>query len=334
MASFSRSSLKHMLQQRSKVTHQLRASLFSTSTIVSEEVREFSTASQALQSIQHQYSETDLLRMKKHAKADLVQALENIIDVQRALGVSSGLMVSGDTDEHINLKDEVDSWTSSINAALKDKQFSRAVDMFYRSPKSVSDSSESSVLFSLRNLMNRVPAGDDKTIFDMYEVGEKIYANAIEHADEDTAVRIDHHRHAMLKKVIKTISLGPRSIPYPRLSQALKELASTIECITEPHIQHGLYPLLMKAMLNKPMAIQVGKSIALQAFERDLWESALYSLRMMDRNLVSDYPKNFQLYQNVLAQSSFRKQKGLPFVFVMKTLVDKGEATTNNHIFF
>ena len=334
MASISRSSLRHIVRhQRGKITqHQQAVSLFSTSTILADEddeVRNFSTRTlpQTLQS-NHKYSEIDLLNMKKTAKTDLLQALENIVEVQKALGASTGLRVTGSQDCK-ELEAEVESWKDSINAALIAKDIRLSLDLFYSAPDSVTTAKDTSVLFVYRNILNRIPAKDAKTIFDISEAAEKMYANIQEHSDGHSALRIENCRFSVLRKMVKAISVAPQSVPFDRLSQVLKDLASTIECITEPNVQHELYPLLMKSFLCKPMSVLVSRSLSLQELEKEIWDSAIYSLRMMDRDVVSENPICFQLYNNVLAQSTFRKQKDLPFVFMMKSLVDKGE-----HIIF
>jgi hypothetical protein len=129
--------------------------------------------------------------------------------------------------------------------------------------------------------------------------------------------------------MIKVVSkVTGRSDPNFRLRRTLSYLSTTIQCITEPNLQHELYPLLMSALLKKPVVSLFNKSTKLMEIEKEIWDSAICSLKMMDGNFARENPKLMELYNVVLSQTSYRKQQSLPFIFLVTALLDKGEFYT------
>jgi len=123
----------------------------------------------------------------------------------------------------------------------------------------------------------------------------------------------------VLSRVIKSVrEAPPKSVPFQKQIYILSELSNTIQCIAEPRFQHDLYPRIMKAMLEQKF-----HSAPLMDIEKEIWDSALYSLKM-DNSILQDNIMIKKGYEDVLSSSTYRKQEGLPFPQLLKEIVREG----------
>jgi hypothetical protein len=273
-----------------------------------------------------EFSESNLREIKKDTKAELIKALKNILDIQKALSIKSGVLPMSGDELSEQKSHSVLSWKESVDKAIRSKNIQRAIELFYFSPNGIEVSKNTSIYDTYKNLIFRVNALETETAFDIFDASEDFYAHAQEIVHGSSLVKLVNCRQQILKRVIKVISqTTPQSDPNCRLGQTLSYLSTTIQCITEPNLQHELYPLLMSSLMKKPVVSIVKKSIKLTEIEEEIWDSAIYSLKMMDRNFATENPRIIEHYDVLLYQSSYRKQKRLPFVFLMTTLLGKGE---------
>mmetsp|Transcript_8252 Transcript_8252/g.15544 ORF Transcript_8252/g.15544 Transcript_8252/m.15544 type:complete len:684 (-) Transcript_8252:15-2066(-) len=272
-----------------------------------------------------QFKECHAREIKKDAKTELIKALQNILDVQKSLSIDDNGVWPMGVDELSDHPQSVSSWKDSVGKAINSGYIQQAIDIFYSSPKGIESSNDITIYDTYRNLIFRTNAFDTETAFDIFDASEDFYENALDFVHETYLSTLVNHRQQIIKKIIKVISQAtPRSDPNSRLGQMLSYISTAIQCTTEPSLQHELYPLIMSALLKKPVVSTVTRSVKLKEIEKEIWDSAIHSLKMIDCNFVAENPRILELYNVLLSQSSYRKQKSLPFVFLMNALLDKG----------
>ena len=329
MASLSRSSFRQLV--RSNTSKPSSTLFFSTTSDEISDTRKFSTIPQSMQQqteLRMCISKTNTDELKRTASKQLVNALENIIDVQKSLGVSDGENVFVRTDS--DREQENEAFLKHFTHAVRNLQTSEALNMFYSTPHSIlsGDFGIQNNLLYYQELLRLVQALHVKkiaSVVDVYEASELVYANCMNSLNEGENKKLDSLRKNILHRVLFVLSRSGSNLPYQRLVNTIEDLSSTIECMTETDDQLFLYAELMKELLHKNISRIVRKSIHLKSVEKDIWQSAITMIRMTDRAYFEDNPNIFSYYISLLEKSTFTIQKDLPFAELMKSLVDKGK---------
>ena len=289
------------------------------------------TIEQTLQQT-HLDTKADESNFQKNARAELIQALDNVIQVNKSLGLSNVNVSSSNNNnkrannlDGENRKKRIASWKKSINRALSKNDIPLATELFYAPPVMVNDNIDISLLGTYNNFISRLRPQKLGLMIDVYHRFEELYSNSQEISDGELPKGITTKRQTLLNKLIKAIGAAPpKTVSPQKFLHTVNDLSNTIQCITEPALQHELYPALM-ANLIKSRMIRYGKdNLYLKHIEKEVWDSALHSLQMMDKCFMMENDKVMNLYSDVLSISSYRKQEYLPFHYLLKVLVHKG----------
>ena len=218
MSSISRSSLCRIVRQRSNRGIPSAVSVSSSrhncnNLVLTSYSRGFSTITieQTLQQT-HLDTKADESNFQKNARAELIQALDNVIQVNKSLGLSNVNVSSSNNNnkrannlDGENRKKRIASWKKSINRALSKNDIPLATELFYAPPVMVNDNIDISLLGTYNNFISRLRPQKLGLMIDVYHRFEELYSNAQEISDGELPKGITTKRQTLLNKLIKAI---------------------------------------------------------------------------------------------------------------------------------
>ena len=290
----------------------------------------------------------------KLAHSELLQALDNVIKVQKSLGMTNKNLSPSKEAQNpashlgtlVDLIDEgkrekkLSLWKSKFEQAIDERDVALASKLFYAPPSMVNDgiTVDMSLLPLYGKFMALLHPTKLNIMIDVYHRFEDLYHNAQvgmtydegsssqQNKKKKHLAKYEHiTRPLMLRRIIKAVGQAPpRSLPPRKYLHLVSDLSNAIQCIAKPVLEHELYTALMKNLIRRKMVLSGEGREALKQIELEVWEIAMLSLRTMDESFLTDNRMIAKCYSDLLATSTYRRQEYLPFQHLMTLLIFKG----------